>query len=119
MAQNEVSASTGVFTVTFGGEAKAKPADVQKTIGTYKLEKLQATLIRKVEDKSGVYLAGDVMLANPRKKAGDKGEDHLDRVAGFLRAKKEMLKLTGVLTDDGKGKATLELSGVADAETEK
>ena len=85
-----------------------KIADVKKELGKFKLEKVAFKITSKVTEKDKQYSAGTFLL----KDAPDDADDCIAKVADFLKAKKSMLVLTGLLAEDDKGKQTLELTKV-------
>ena len=85
---------------------KVKLADVKAAVSGYKLEKVALKITSKVDDKG---MAGDLMLANSKEKDA---EDLLAKA----KAIKGDAVLSGVLTEDEKGKQTLTLTKVAAAE---
>ena len=104
--QDDFQKGTGIYIQKFEGNPKVKLADIQKTVGSYKVAKVQATITSKVAEKDGKWTAGTFALANP------KDDDCLKVVA---EKKEKTLVLTGVLSEDDKGSQTLTLSKVAEA----
>jgi hypothetical protein len=101
-AQDDFNKGTGTYVVTFDAPPKVKMADIKKEMGKYKLEsvKLKITVVA-----SGAT-AGDIALANP------KDDDLLKTVEG---QKGKKVVLSGLLSEDDKGKQTLTLSKVTEA----
>jgi hypothetical protein len=96
--------------VKFDAPPAVKLADIKKEIVRGQMGKVEYKITSKVVEKGGekekTYTAGTFLLKDA---AGD-ADDVLVKVADFLKAKKSVLVLTGVLTEDDKGKQTLELT---------
>lgn len=117
MQQDDFGGGKGVYIVTLNATASPKFAEVKVAVGAYKLEKVGATLTRKVESKAGKYVAGAIALANPLDDKGKVKEDVLKEVEDLLKAKKDNLQISGTLSEDDKGNQTLTLAGVQPAES--
>ena len=103
VSQDDFSAGTATFIVTFDAQPKVKMADIRKEVGKYKLDQVKMKFTTMAPEGAK---AGDLTLANP------KDEDLLKEVA-TLKGKKVVL--SGVLAEDDKGAQTLTLSKVAEA----
>ncbi len=79
---------------------------IKKEVGKFKVDKVTMKITSKVTEKDKMYFAGTIALADA---AGD-ADDCIAKVADFLKAKKTMLVLTGVLIEDDKGKQKLEMT---------
>ena len=101
-AQDDFNKGTGTYIVSFAAAPKVKLADVKKEVGKYKLESTSM----KITVVAGGHTVGDIALANP------KDEDLLKALDG-LKGKKVVL--SGLLSEDEKGKQTLTLAKVSEA----
>ncbi len=99
VAQDDFSAGVGTYIVSFDAIPAATVADVKKELGKYKLEEVRLKITTKAPEGTKV---GDLTLA---------GDDCLKELKE-LKGKKVVL--SGVLTDDGKGRL-LTLSKVSEA----
>ena len=99
VAQDDFSAGVGTYIVSFDALPTATVADVKKEIGKYKVEEVRLKITVKAPEGNKV---GDITLA---------GDDCLKELKE-LKGKKVVL--SGVLTDDGKGRL-LTLSKVSEA----
>jgi hypothetical protein len=99
VSQDDFSSGVGTYIVTFDGVPAATVADVKKEIGKYKLEEVRLKITTKAPEGHKV---GDITLT---------GDDCLKELKE-LKGKKVLL--SGVLTDEGKGRQ-LALSKVSEA----
>ncbi|MBI3855912.1 MAG: hypothetical protein HY293_09515 [Planctomycetes bacterium] len=101
VSQDDFAAGVGTYIVHFDAPPKVSIADVKKNVGKYKVEeiRLKITVKAPAEGKQ----VGDLTLA---------GDDQLKELAAL---KGKMVVLSGVLSEDDKGKQTLTLSKVAEA----
>ena len=99
VSQDDFSNGVGVYVVTFDGIPAVKVADVKKEAGKYTLEEVRMKLTTKAPEGHKV---GDISLT---------GDDCLKELKE-LKGKKVVL--SGVLTDDAKGR-NLALTKVSEA----
>ena len=98
-SQDDFSAGVGTYIVTFDALPAATVADVKKEMGKYKLEEVRLKITTKAPEGHKV---GDITLT---------GDDCLKELKE-LKGKKVLL--SGVLTDEGKGRQ-LALTKVSEA----
>lgn len=106
----------GTYVVSFDTPPMVRLADIKKEVGRYKLEKVEVKITNRVVEKNKKYYTGPILLANSTE---SNAEDHLAKVAEFLKAKKSILVLVGILTEDDRGAQTLTLSKVSVPEKKK
>ena len=99
VAQDDFSAGVGTYIVSFDTVPTATVAEVKEKIGKYKIEEVRLKLTTKAPEGGKV---GDIVLA------GD------DCLAELKELKGKKVVLSGVLTDEGKGRK-LTLSKVSEA----
>jgi hypothetical protein len=101
-AQDDFNKGVGTYIVTFDAMPKVKLADIKKEVGKYKLE----TTSLKITVVAGGHTVGDMVLANPK-------DEDLLKTLDELKGKKVVL--SGLLSEDEKGKQTLTLAKVTEA----
>ena len=104
-----VTKGAGSWVVNFTEQPKVKMADIKKELAKYKIDKVTAKITATVTEKDKAYSAGDLALAN-----GKDAGDVLADLAKLLAEKKVKLVLSGLLSEDDKGKQTLALTKVAE-----
>lgn len=116
MAQDNFEKGVGTYIVSFDAAPMVKLADVKKEIGKYKLEKVEVKITGRVVERNKKYYAGSYLLAKSEEKDA---EDMLAKVAEFLKAKKSVLVLVGILSEDAKGIQTLTVTKVGEMDKKK
>jgi hypothetical protein len=106
VVQDDFQKGTGVYIVSYKETPKVKTADIKSAVTGYKLEKVALKITAKVDDKG---MAGDIALTNSKEK------DAEDLVAKAKAVKGDVI-LSGVLSEDDKGKQTLTLTKVSKPE---
>lgn len=99
VSQDDFSGGVGTYIVTFDAPPAAKVADVTKAAGKYKIQEVRLKLTTKAPEGTKV---GDITLT---------GEDCLKELKEL---KGKRVVLSGILTDDAKGR-TLALTKVSEA----
>jgi len=102
VSQDDFVSGVGTYIVSFDAVPRVKVSDIKKELGKYKIEEVR----EKITVVAGGHAVGDVALANPSD--GDLLKD-------LESHKGKKVVLSGVLTEDAKGKQTLTLSKVAAA----
>jgi hypothetical protein len=92
--------------VTFDAPPAHTIAAIKKQVGKYKVDKIAIKLTGKAAEKSGTWYLGVVAL---------KGE----MTAQVAELKGKVITITGVLSEDEKGKQTCELSKVEEFKATK
>ncbi len=106
VSQDDFSAGVGTYIVKFDAPPAVKMADIQKEVGKYKLDKVQMKLTGKAVEKKSVWSIGLITLTG-------------DNAAKIAECKSKVVIVTGVLTEDAKGKQSLEVATVEEVTKKK
>ena len=105
VVQDDFNKGVGVFRVICKAPPTVKIDDVKKTIGRYKVDKVEFKVTGRISKKRDKYYISRWLLENPE------GKDILAQVAELQKAKKIVI-LWGLVKEDAKGKQSLAVSKV-------
>jgi hypothetical protein len=106
VSQDDFSAGVGTYLVKFDAPPAVKMADVTSNVGKYKLEKVAIKVTGKAVEKNKVWVLGTYALTG-------------DGAAKAAELKGKLLIVTGTLSEDAKGKQSIEVASVEEVAKKK
>lgn len=102
MSQEDFNAGVAVFLVKFNAPPAVPMAAIKKEVGKYTLDKVGMKLTGKAAEKNKVWHLGNVALTG-------------DMTAQVAELKGKVIIVTGVLSEDDKGKQSIALASVEES----